>query len=142
MHPPLFMRRVDWRRHWPLVGGVLALLLAALMLVPGMGEYSLWNDEVEVILAARNIHTLYDAYRVDAFASRMVHPPLIYVLFKDLDDPGRPDGYGPAGAVYPGRLAHRGAYLPDHGGFVAPACGRPGGCGHFRGHGLCALLYS
>jgi hypothetical protein len=77
-----FMKPADIRHAGLLVAGVLAMLVVGLMLVPGMGEYSLWHDEVQVVLAAQNIHTVFDLFQIDAFPARIVHPPLTFALLR------------------------------------------------------------
>lgn len=75
------MKQLDERRTVIIVG-TLALLIAAFMLIPGMAEYSLWNDEVLVFEAAKPLHTLQDIYQLVAYPAGMVHPPFFFALLK------------------------------------------------------------
>ncbi len=76
------IQRIDWRRHLPVAGGVLALLLVTLMVVPGMGVNSLRHDEVLAVLSARAVQTPFDLFQIDANPSRVVHPPMIFALLR------------------------------------------------------------
>jgi hypothetical protein len=75
------VKQFDQRRTVIIVG-TLALLIAACILIPGMAEYSLWNDEVLVFEAAAPLHTLQDIYQLVAYPAGMVHPPFFFALLK------------------------------------------------------------
>lgn len=62
--------------------GVAALLLAAVLLTPGLNAYSLWYDEVMVFNATRALNTPGDLYTIDSEPARIVHPPLFFVLMR------------------------------------------------------------
>ena len=76
------MRPPDQHRTWVILVGTLALLIAAFILIPGMAEYSLWNDEVLVFEAAESLHTLQDIYQLADYPAGMVHPPFFFALLK------------------------------------------------------------
>jgi len=76
------MKPSDQRRTWVIIVGTLALLMAAFILIPGMSEYSLWYDEVQVFRAADQLHTLQDFYQFADFPARIVHPPFFFALLK------------------------------------------------------------
>jgi len=76
------LKQPNQRRTWEIIVGTLALLIAAFILIPGMAEYSLWNDEVLVLEAAKPLHTLQDIYQLVAYPAGMVHPPFFFALLK------------------------------------------------------------
>ncbi|NTU65630.1 MAG: hypothetical protein HGB05_20075 [Chloroflexi bacterium] len=57
-------------------------MIAACIFIPGMAEYSLWNDEVLVFEAAESLHTLQDIYQLADYPAGMVHPPFFFALLK------------------------------------------------------------
>lgn len=65
-----------------LTDGVFALLIVACMLIPSMGEYSMWHDEVDVFNAADQLNTPNDLYQLEGLPARIVHPPLFFVALK------------------------------------------------------------
>jgi Dolichyl-phosphate-mannose-protein mannosyltransferase len=65
-----------------LIGGVFALLIVACLLIPSMGEYSMWYDEVQVFNAADQLNAPTDLYQLEGFPARIVHPPLFFVALK------------------------------------------------------------
>jgi hypothetical protein len=76
------MKQPDQRRIGVIIVGTLALLIAAVILIPGMSEYSMWYDEVQVFRAADQLSTLRDFYQFTDFPARIVHPPLFFALLK------------------------------------------------------------
>lgn len=64
-----------------LIYGLLTLLIAALLLIPGLADFSFWYDEVAFVEAATSLHTVGDLYEFDQNA-RIVHPPLAFIIYK------------------------------------------------------------
>jgi hypothetical protein len=58
--------------------GVVSLLAAAAMLVPGMNAYSMWPDEINMAVAALS----FDPLNPSTYNFREGHPPLYFVLAK------------------------------------------------------------
>jgi 4-amino-4-deoxy-L-arabinose transferase-like glycosyltransferase len=76
------LKQSDQSRPWVIIAGTLALLIAACILIPGMSEYSLWYDEVQVFRAADQLQTFQDFYQFADFPARIVHPPFFFALLK------------------------------------------------------------
>lgn len=75
-------RQSDQRKIWVIIAGTLALLIAAIIIIPGLSEYSMWFDEVQVFRAADQLNTLPDFYQFADFPARIVHPPFYFALLK------------------------------------------------------------